>query len=50
VGAERLRREIPGAELEVIDGTGHFVVDEAPERYGELLAGFLTRARRGTAR
>jgi haloalkane dehalogenase len=49
-GAERFQREIPGAELEVIEGTGHFVVDEAPERYGELLAGFLTRARRGTAR
>ena len=49
-GAERFLREIPGAELEVIEGTGHFVVDEAPQRYGELLAGFLTRARQGTAR
>ncbi len=49
-GAERFQREIPGAEIEVIAGTGHFVVDEAPERYGELLAGFLTRARRDTPR
>jgi haloalkane dehalogenase len=49
-GAERFQREIPGAELAVVEGTGHFVVDEAPERYGELLAGFLTQARRDRAR
>jgi pimeloyl-ACP methyl ester carboxylesterase len=49
-GAKRFQREIPGAELEVVEGTGHFVVDDAPERYGELLAGFLRRARPGTAR
>jgi haloalkane dehalogenase len=49
-GAERFQREIPGAELEVVAGTGHFVVDDAPERYAELLTAFLTRARPGTAR
>jgi haloalkane dehalogenase len=49
-GAERFQREIPGAELEVIDGTGHFVVEDAPQRYAERLTAFLTRAREGTAR
>ena len=49
-GAHRFQREIPGAELEVIPGTGHFLVDDAPGRYAELLSGFLTRARPGTPR
>jgi pimeloyl-ACP methyl ester carboxylesterase len=31
--AHRLQREIPGAKLEVLEGTGHFVVEDAPERY-----------------
>jgi haloalkane dehalogenase len=49
-GAHRFEREIPGAELVVLDGTGHFVVEDAPERYADALAGFLTRARPGTPR
>jgi len=49
-GAERFRREIPGAELVVIEGTGHFVVDDAPDRYAEELVTFLERARPDTAR
>jgi haloalkane dehalogenase len=49
-GAHRFQREMPGAELEVIEGTGHFVVDDAPERYAQSLAEFLTRARADTAR
>jgi haloalkane dehalogenase len=49
-GAHRFEREIPGAELVVLEGTGHFVVEDAPERYAEALAGFLTRARPGTPR
>jgi len=49
-GAERLQRELPGSELVVLDGTGHFVVDDAPERYAEQVVRFLTRARPDTAR
>ena len=48
--AERFQREIPGSELVVLEGTGHFVVDDAPERYAEELVRFLRRARPGTAR
>jgi haloalkane dehalogenase len=48
-GAHRFQREIPGAELEVLEGTGHFVVEDAPERYAQALAGFLRRASSGTA-
>lgn len=42
-GAHRFQRELPGSELVVIEGTGHFVVDDAPERCGEVIAGFLER-------
>ena len=31
-GAHRFQREIPGAELVALDGVGHFVFDQAPER------------------
>src|SRR3954454_14833056 len=48
-GARRFEREIPGSELVVLEGTGHFVVEDAPDRYADALAGFLTRARPGTA-
>jgi haloalkane dehalogenase len=48
--AHRFEREIPGAELVVLDGTGHFVVDDAPDRYAEALVGWLRQARPGTAR
>ncbi|MDQ3645234.1 MAG: alpha/beta fold hydrolase [Actinomycetota bacterium] len=40
-GAHRLQAEIPGSELVVIEGTGHFVVEDAPERYGAELGAFL---------
>ena len=43
-GAHRFQRELPGSELEVLEGTGHFVVDDAPDRYAQALAAFLTRA------
>jgi haloalkane dehalogenase len=49
-GAERFAREIPGSELVVLEGTGHFVVDDAPERYAEELVRFLRQARPDTAR
>ena len=48
--AQRFEREIPGSELVVLDGTGHFVVDDAPDRYAEALLRFLRQARPGTAR
>jgi len=48
--ARRFEREIPGAELHVVEGTGHFVVDDAPERYADALVSFLARARPGTPR
>jgi len=40
-GAHRLQAEIPGSELVVIEGAGHFVVEDAPERYGAELGAFL---------
>ncbi len=49
-GARRFEREIPGSEVVVLEGTGHFVVDDAPDRYAEWLVRFLRRARPGTAR
>jgi pimeloyl-ACP methyl ester carboxylesterase len=39
-GAHRLAAEIPGAELTIIDGAGHFVVEDAPGRYCEELVSF----------
>lgn len=40
-GAERFRREIPGAELLVIDGAGHFVYDEEAGRCSDAIVDFL---------
>ena len=40
-GAHRLQEELPDSELVVIEGAGHFVVEDAPERYGAELATFL---------
>lgn len=42
-GAHRFQRELPGSELVVLEGTGHFVIDDAPERCAEMIAGFLGR-------
>ena len=49
-GAHRFKGEIPGSEVVVLDGTGHFVVEDAPDRYAEALVRFLKTARPGTAR
>jgi haloalkane dehalogenase len=49
-GAHRFADEIPGSEVVVLEGTGHFVVEDAPDRYAEELVRFLTRERPGTAR
>jgi haloalkane dehalogenase len=40
-GAHRFAGELPDARLEVLDGVGHFVFDDAPERSAEAVAGFL---------
>ena len=39
--ARRLTADIGGARLEVIDGVGHLVNLEAPDRFRALVAGFL---------
>jgi len=42
-GAHRFERELPDTELVVIEGAGHFVWDEQPERCAGALTGFLER-------
>jgi haloalkane dehalogenase len=42
-GAHRFERQLPDTELVVVDGTGHFVWDEAPAECAEALTGFLAR-------
>jgi haloalkane dehalogenase len=43
-GAHRFAKEIPGARVQVIEGTGHFVFDDAPEEAAEALAAFVSEA------
>src|SRR5918995_1168890 len=43
-GAQRFAREVPGARVEVIPGTGHFVYEDAPATAAEALAAFLAEA------
>lgn len=40
-GAHRFLRELPHAELAVIEDAGHFAPEDAPGRFGDELAGFL---------
>lgn len=40
-GAHRLRAQIPGAELEIAEGAGHFVYADAPARCSVAVTGFL---------
>ena len=42
-GAHRFERELPDAELVVVEGAGHFVWDEDPERCAAALTSFLSR-------
>jgi haloalkane dehalogenase len=42
-GAHRFREEIPGSELVVVEGAGHFVYDDAHERCTEVVLSFLDR-------
>jgi pimeloyl-ACP methyl ester carboxylesterase len=39
--AERIAGGVPGARRIIVPRVGHFANMEAPERVGELLAGFL---------
>lgn len=41
-GGERFHAEIPGSTLVVIEGAGHFVQEEEPERYAREVAAFLS--------
>nr|HMC07153.1 alpha/beta fold hydrolase [Solirubrobacterales bacterium] len=41
-GAYRFEREIPGAEVLVLDGAGHFVYADQPERAAREVASFLS--------
>jgi len=43
-GAQRFAREIPGARVQVVPGTGHFVFEDAPETAAQALATFLAEA------
>jgi haloalkane dehalogenase len=42
-GAHRFAREIPGAELVVLEGVGHFLQEDAPDRVAAEIARFLSR-------
>ncbi len=41
--AQRFHEELPGSELTVLDGAGHFVWDDEPERTTAALVDFLRR-------
>ena len=43
-GAQRFAREVGGARVQVIPGTGHFVYEDAPETAAEALASFLAES------
>ena len=41
--AERFQHELPGSELVVVDGAGHFVFEDAPKETTAAVTGFLER-------
>ncbi len=41
--AHRLKRDLPHADLDVLDDAGHFLQEDAPERVAREIAGFLRR-------
>lgn len=47
--AETLAQKIPGAESRLVAGTGHFVMEDAPERVAGILAGFFAETPRDAA-
>ena len=44
--AHRFHEELAGSELAVLDGAGHFVWDDEPERTAGALVDFLARRAR----
>ncbi|MGD0455616.1 MAG: alpha/beta hydrolase, partial [Solirubrobacteraceae bacterium] len=44
--AERFHEQLPGSELAILDGAGHFVWDDEPEHTSALLVDFLQRRAR----
>jgi haloalkane dehalogenase len=45
-GARRFEREIPGSRLVAIEGAGHFIFDQEPERCIAEVVAFLEQAAR----
>jgi haloalkane dehalogenase len=43
--AHRLQREIPHAQMEILDGVGHFMFDEVPDRAAAVVVDFLESLR-----
>jgi pimeloyl-ACP methyl ester carboxylesterase len=41
--AEHLHQDIAGSELRVLDGTGHFLLEQRPQQVLELITTFLSR-------
>jgi haloalkane dehalogenase len=41
--AERFHDELPGSDLVVVDGAGHFVWEEAPDEAARAVLGFVSR-------
>jgi haloalkane dehalogenase len=41
--AHRLARELPGAEMQVLDGVGHFLFDDAPAETASAVVAWLGR-------
>jgi pimeloyl-ACP methyl ester carboxylesterase len=46
--AERLRQEFKHCRLEIFDGVGHLLYEEAPERFNSSVIGFLSRSSQET--
>ena len=44
-GAHRFAAEIPGARVQVVPGSGHFVYEDAPQEASEALADFLAEVK-----
>jgi haloalkane dehalogenase len=42
-GARRFHEELPGSDLVVVDGAGHFVFADAPDRCADAVVSFLDR-------
>ena len=49
-GAYRFKKELPDAELAVLDDAGHFLMEDEPERVAREIADFISaQAREGRA-